>query len=121
AIQNTLPHYMSKGYIPCVGGAILETRNSNIDYWGQYFQLMDEVWYPHHPLKLYNKEREIPCPIDIDKKAENNLSIDECDGTFKFYWIGELSKRKNLMGLIKAYYYEFSGSEPVSLIIKCHE
>lgn len=122
-IQNILPHLMSKGNFKCIGGAILESEDVKYNYWDSHLNMMDEVWYPHHPLGLYNQEREIPTPLDIDKytKKYPKLNITELNGTYKFYWIGELSKRKNLSGLIKAYYTAFSSSDPVSLVIKAHK
>jgi glycosyltransferase involved in cell wall biosynthesis len=122
-IQNILPHFMSKGHVKCIGGAILENLDVKKNVWGSHLSLMDEVWYPHNKLNLFKKEQEIPTAIELDKfqKELPSLRISEVDGTYKFYWIGEYSNRKNLEGLIKAYFMAFSHSDPVSLIIKVHK
>lgn len=121
-IQNTLPHFFAKCSLPCIGGAILENTDVEQNIWYDYFRLLDEVWYPHYKLNLFKKEREIPTALNLDKykTKRDGLKIASVDGTYKFYWIGELSKRKNLSGLIKAYFHEFSSSDPVSLILKVH-
>lgn len=120
-IQNILPHLMSKGNIRTIGTAILESEDVKYNYWHQHLQMLDEVIYPHHPLELFNKEISIPTGIDLDKtKNIPKMNIEEINGTYKFYWIGELSKRKNLSGLIKSYFEAFSYSDPVSLVIKAH-
>lgn len=122
-IQNILPHLMSKGNFPCIGGAILESSDTKFNYWDSHLGMMDYIWYPHYPLGIYQNEVEICTPLDIDKytKKYPKFNTPSIDGTFKFYWIGEISKRKNLMGLIKSYYQAFSYSDPVSLIIKAHK
>lgn len=120
-VQNILPHFMSKGRIRSIGTAILESEDVQYNYWYQHLNMLDQVIYPHFPLKLFKNELSIPTAINLDKY--NNipkLNIEEANGTFKFYWIGELSKRKNLFGLVKSYYQAFSYSDPVSLIIKAH-
>jgi len=119
-VQNILPHFMSKGNVKSVGTAILESKDVKYNYWNQHLQMLDQVIYPHNTLGLFDNEVSIPTAINLNKKNVPGLNIEEANGTFKFYWIGELSKRKNLSGLIKAYYNTFNCSEPVSLIIKAH-
>lgn len=41
-------------------------------------------------------------------------------GRFLFYTVGELVKRKNLSGLLRAFFAEFRGGEPVGLVVKTH-
>lgn len=119
-VQNILPHFMSKGPVKSVGTAILETKDVKYNYWYEHLDMLDQVIYPHNNLNLFKNEVEIPTAIDLNKPKIPKLNIEEANGTYKFYWIGELSKRKNLFGLIKAYYQTFNYSEPVSLIIKAH-
>lgn len=122
-IQNVLPNHMVKSSQYCIGGAILESKDIEQNHWYQHLDFMDEVWYPHYTLNKFNKEREIPTALDLDKytKQYDKLSHKDLEGTYKFYWIGEISKRKNLFGIIKAYFNAFNYSDPVSLIIKCHK
>jgi glycosyltransferase involved in cell wall biosynthesis len=120
-IQNILPHLISKGRIKTVGTAILESADVKYNYWHQHLQMLDQVIYPHYPLGIFDNEIEIPTAIDISPtKNIPRMEIDEINGTYKFYWIGELTKRKNLSGLIKSYLNAFCYSDPVSLIIKAH-
>lgn len=121
-IQNVLPHYMCKGHVKTIGGAILENLYVKKNIWGSFLDLMDEVWYPHHTLDIFKNEVEVPTALNLDeyKKDYPNISFNGIDHTFKFYWIGETSKRKNLSGLIRTYCTNFSVFDPVSLIIKCH-
>lgn len=120
-IQNVLPHLMSKGNFKSVGTAILESADVKYNYWHQHLQMLDQVIYPHYPLGIFDNEIEIPTAVDTDiLKNIPKMEIDEINGTYKFYWIGELTKRKNLSGLIKSYLGAFCHSDPVSLVIKAH-
>lgn len=125
-IQHVLPHHMSynSNLGKNVGICLNETLDCDSNYWQPHLDMMDEVWYPY---KLYggisNKQRTIPNPVDTDIYARTypKMNIIEANGTYKFYWIGEASKRKNLSALLMAYLSTFTHSDPVSLVIKVHK
>ncbi len=66
----------------------------------------------------------IPHACDINKYFKEyggeNSYIKELKNlpSFKFYTIGEFTKRKNLGALVKAFHLEFEPAEPVDLVIK---
>jgi glycosyltransferase involved in cell wall biosynthesis len=64
----------------------------------------------------------VPVPCDPGKYAQRYepISIPQLHDRFVFYTIGEVTRRKNLADLLKAYYLEFHKSEPVALVIKAN-
>lgn len=122
-IQHVLPHHMSYNgnFKKNIGICLNETKDTELTYWQAHLDMMDEVWYPYST--YFGNNYTIPHPVDIDVYARNypGMNIKEADGTYKFYWIGEASKRKNLSALLMAYFTAFSPSDPVSLIIKVHK
>lgn len=71
------------------------------------------------------KTRVVTCPIptNINRYAQSYSGIRKFDkykqdGRFVFYTIGELNKRKNLSGLLRAFFAEFGAHEPVALVVK---
>lgn len=66
----------------------------------------------------------VPIPCDIDKYTRGyRVPIEAADlkshGFFVFYTVCELTRRKNIEGLLRAFYGEFRPDEPVRLLIKC--
>ena len=51
---------------------------------------------------------------DVQKTA----MVGDLESTFNFCFVGELSKRKNISALLKAFYLEFHPTEPVNLLLK---
>ena len=64
--------------------------------------------------------RVIPCACDARRfeKTRSPLVIPEARNRCVFYTIGELSRRKNVVGLLRAYYAAFRKGEDVVLVLK---
>ncbi len=64
----------------------------------------------------------VPVPADLSRYLRSYTAPKGCDffheGLFLFYTVGELVKRKNLSGLLRAYFAEFRPDEPVGLVVK---
>lgn len=130
-IQHVLPHYFcaSSKFKKNIGLFVTETSTIKYNQWSVYIQQMDELWIPNNYMKASlikdnlfdcNKIKVIPHASNINKFTFNHPSpkIREIEGTFKFYFIGEFNRRKNLVALLEAFHTGFDYSEPVSLIIK---
>lgn len=127
-IQHALPHMFEyKGGVKNIGYFDWETTNFNRSTWTQSLNLMDEIWVPSiqnkyaciHS-KIKKRIRIIPHSCDINKynKTIEPLNIPQFKDKCIFYFIGEMTRRKNLSGLIRSYYSAFSGKDNVGLIIK---
>lgn len=120
-VQNILPHYMDyKGGIKNVGLPMIETDTVRFTGWYEKLSLMDEVWHPC-PLKdkVNENTKTIPIPVNKSKYEKRYIfDIPELKDSYKFYFIGESVRRKNINALLKAYYTHFSNEDNVSLIIK---
>lgn len=128
-IQHILPHLMefNGNFKKCIGYFYGETANTQFSSWPTKLNLMDEVWCPNKEQAWQTRESGVECPISVvpyacnlDKYLQSYepLHVPQADGTFKFYFIGENIRRKNIPAMIKAFHIEFLPSEPVSLIIK---
>lgn len=102
--------------------------SDTIEYnpWRFYLEFMDELWCPNSEMKenitpFFDKQINV-IPIGCDsakfEKKYPELKINELGGTFKFYFINEFNRRKNLAAVLEAFHTEFDYSEAVSLIIK---
>lgn len=96
--------------------------------WSRRINLFDEVWVPNVKDKEVLPSDGIDKPIFIvghpdEIKINNNVKLnnDELESTFTFYFIGEMSRRKNLTTLLKAFHLEFRRNEPVSLLLKINK
>jgi len=129
-IQHVLPHHYVKsdGFKKTI--AIMETETLNIKHLNWYYLLstMDEVWVPNQTSVEALKDLDIPVSLvhhthDLSayKKPSNGISIQECENTFKFYYIGDFNDRKNLESLITCFHAEFEEYEDVSLILKVNK
>lgn len=129
-IQLLLPHHMEYGaFKKCIGMFYNETYSYQYSSWPQSLNLMDEIWVPYFnfaheisgvrkPIKIINHPVNMSVyqteeSVDMPKEFRDGI-----DGTFSFYFIGELNKRKNLPGLLRAFHSEFGTHENVSLVIK---
>lgn len=97
--------------------------------WASRASLMDLLIVPCERMKeilLHSGVRVpievLPIPLDLERYNptpaawEDIVSIKR--GRFLFYTIGELVRRKNLAGLLRAFHAEFRPWEPVGLVIK---
>ena len=97
--------------------------------WTSRLNLMDEVWVCNSQMKqacirsgvTANLEIVLP-PADTEKYQRTYPKLpglaQQLSGDFAFYFIGDLNKRKNLSGVLKAFHAEFDSNEPVQLVVK---
>ena len=132
-IQNTLPHLMeySGAFSKNIGLYFTETDNYKQSSWPSRLNLMDELWVCNEQMvdaarasgvTTAIKVAHVPCDIsqyeqsDVGINSFGELSTDR----FRFYFIGEIIRRKNIVALLKAFHLEFGVSEPVDLVIKAN-
>ncbi len=128
-IQHSLPeHFVKHADIPCIGTFFYECNHFKGSNWQSHLNLMDRVWC-FTPEQV---EASIKSGVDSDKVVEINQPFDftiykqkypkldfgGLDHRYKFYYIGEISQRKNVAGVIQAYLTEFTARDNVCLIIK---
>lgn len=129
-IQHVLPHHYVKsdGFKKTI--AIMETETLNIEHLNWYYLLstMDEVWVPNKTSMEALKGLDVPVSLvhhthDVVtfKKQYKQISIAECQDSFKFYYIGDFNDRKNLESVITCFHSEFEEYENVSLILKLNK
>ena len=127
-IQHLLPHYMQYDghFKKNIGLFVLESHNIKYTPWPSYLNLMDELWVPCQYM-IDNKDNNgikvpmelVPHAFDLTKYKEYSpLDIPELTGNYVFYYIGELTRRKNLEALITAFQIAFRSNKAVALILK---
>ena len=124
-----LPHHFSwDSRFLNVGYYFTESRDYSYSDWVSYANLMDLLIVPNsyaHEAALTSgvkkTVRTCPVPMDMDLYSDREpleqirqFSYDD----YLFYFIGDASTRKDLTGLLKAFYTEFTRNEPVNLVIK---
>jgi hypothetical protein len=128
-IQNVLPPSMT--YVSGaknIGYTFFETTGFRGSNWQHYLNLMDEVWVTCPENAEAAKASGVTKPIRIIKMYQNldlyakeypvfNLGI---QNRFAFYFIGDYSAKKNVDGLLKAYYRNFTIYDNVVLILKTY-
>jgi len=129
-IQHCLPHtFQYKHGIKNIGFFDWETTNFNKSNWTQCLNMMDEIWVPciqNRYACIHSGVTKpifvIPHPFNKKRLTSNNeckkIYIENENKTTIFYTIGEMSKRKNIEGLIRAYYYAFTKRDNVILFLK---
>lgn len=131
-IQNILPHLMDyQGQFDLnIGLYFSETDSLRYSSWNDRLNQMDMVWGCNEQMRRAAREsfvdvpfEVIPIPADIERYSRSweplaALRPLKEEGNFVFYTIGEMVRRKNLAGLLKAFHTEFDPQEPVSLVIK---
>lgn len=133
-IQNVLPMFMeySGHFQKNIGLYFTETDSIKSSSWPAKLNLMDELWVCNEQMvdaarvSGINKPiRVFPIPCDTQRYEASEYSQTNSIGElsadrFRFYFIGEVKRRKNLVALLKAFHLEFGVSEPVDLIIKAN-
>jgi len=129
-IQYCLPQQWERyGTMKHVGYMEVESADISRSRMADYLNMVDEIWVPNidgvcaveqvfkGPVKY------VPHAIDLSiyEKSYEKTKIPEISGTFTFLCVSENVPRKNLEGLIRAFWIEFDPTEPVSLIIKTDE
>ena len=130
-ILHTLPHHYeyNGNFKKNIGLFVSETDSFRYTRWPERLRLMDEIWVTNQAQRQATVNsvgvshlNVVPHACDVTRfqRSHNPLATlkDQLDGNFTFYTVGELTRRKNLPALIKAFHLEFHPSEPVSLIIK---
>ena len=127
-IQYCLPHtFEYRGGVKNIGMFTWETTHFRRSSWASSCNLMDEIWVPSRQAKaacvnsgVNVPVRLIPQACDITKFARPlpPLSHPMLSGKTVFYTIGEHVRRKNIVGLLRAYYATFSSRDDVALLIK---
>ncbi len=127
-IQNVLPHHLDYNgrFKKNIAYCVYETTGAKLSGWAAKINTMDELWVPSSysatcfttmgvtiPIKV------VPYAFDMSKYTpREKIEHTELDGNFVFYTIGDLTKRKDFLSLVKAFHLEFSPNEPVKLLIK---
>lgn len=127
-IQNVLPHHMEYdgNFEKNIGIYFTETSHFKNSGWPQKLNSMDELWVPNFQMifsardsDVSTRMRIIHVPAHIDKYKRQYEKIDlGTSGSFVFYFVGEVTRRKNPVALLKAFHLEFTTDEPVELVIK---
>jgi glycosyltransferase involved in cell wall biosynthesis len=127
-IEHNLPStFEKKNNIKTIGVFHYETTHLSNPLWIEHINKLDEIWVEcvQQKYACINSGVVIPIkilPYSVDlKKYENKLNPldttilkDKC----VYYSISENTRRKNLAGLIRAYYTAFTKKEGVILVIK---
>lgn len=129
-IQHLLPHlYEYAGGVKNIGLFAWETSHFRGSTWAEKLNTLDEAWVINRKQFYASVQSGVNVPIrvvphatDIRRFERNYPPLEELQaklaGAFTFYTIGELVRRKNLAGLLKAFHLEFDPNEPVALVIK---
>lgn len=130
-IQKTLPHcfFYDGRYKKNIGLTVLETNQLSNSECISNMNRMDEIWVPSNQEQkcliksgVHKAVKVVSQPLDtvfIKQYSNHKLEFNNIiDKTFKFYFIGEYTERKNIEDLIVAFSLAFDIDMPVSLILK---
>lgn len=125
SIQHVLPEMMIQDKrIPInIGMYYSETKWRSFHPWKYHLNKMDHIFLPNSQMLENHTDDKHKCTVvNVPMMEAESYTTKEIDidivKDYKFYWIGDLTRRKNLSGLLAAYYSTFSYSDNVSLIIK---
>lgn len=126
-VQQVLPHMMEYNgkFKKNIGLFFSEMSNFNSGIWSEKLNMMDEIWCPSNSCINCCANSRVTSPSlkliyhphDISKYAMSYEKFSFGNG-FKFYFIGEFNRRKNISALIKAFNIAFDKSDDVELILK---
>lgn len=127
-VQHVLPHQFEyKSGVKNIGMMCWETTHFKRSNWSHCCNMMDEIWVPSIQSAQAVKDscvtvptRIFPCACDtarFDKKP-SPLEISQLDGKCVFYTIGEMTRRKNLIAIFRAFFSAFSLRDDVALVVK---
>ncbi len=127
-IQHVLPHHMDYNRrVHNIGLYATETSDFKYSGWPIRINQMDEAWVINRQQVGASERSGVTIPIkvvphacDVSKfdKEWEPLDIPYTKDNFLFYFLGDFTKRKNLLALLMAFHAEFGRHEPVSLLIK---
>lgn len=127
-IQHVLPHlYSYRAGMHNIGYCALETLDLKASGWHNYMAIMDEIWVPNKA--SFNSCigagikncKIIPHCINYDEIVGHKKTVEmkELRNTFNFFFIGEMTERKNIESLLEAYYNAFDPNiDNVNLFLK---
>lgn len=128
--QHILPHMFEyKSGVKNIGFIAWETTNFKRSSWSSACGLMDEMWVPNIQTATAIKNSDVDVPVKIlpcacDIKRFDNLpkplNIPQLKNKCVFYTIGEMSRRKNVVAILRAFYAAFSSRDDVVLVIKAN-
>ncbi len=124
-----LPHNYRRPHCKSVSFLFIETNNFSNSPWPRQLNCTsDLVLVPNDDamISCINSGIMVPvkkCYVPTDlSRYEDTTIIPELkaavDNDFIFYTVGELTPRKGLHHLLRAFHLEFTPNEPVSLVIK---
>lgn len=121
-IQNVLPnHYSYTSTMRNIAQFFAETTSFRNVGWSYRIGMMDEVWVPNRELATH-LSKEVNIPIHVIPLATNVAKYDVrlCDKfqQFTFYSVIDITERKNLGAILKAFHAEFRPEEDVHLVLK---
>ncbi len=127
-ITFSLPHFFCyTNKAKNIGMFSYETNHFKSASWNRKLNYMDEVWVINNQMVDACKNsgvnrpiKVIPHTVDVTKFQRSYKELELPTSDFIFYFIGEVTKRKNLTGLLQAFHTEFNPREPVSLLLKCN-
>ncbi len=131
-VQHILPHFMDYcGRFDLNAGLYFsETSSIRHSSWNDRLNLMDLAIGCNAQMEaaaldsfVTTPYAVIPIPSDTERYARSWEPLERLrplkdEGNFVFYTVGEMVRRKNLQGLLKAFHTEFAPEEPVQLVIK---
>ena len=131
-IQHVLPHQIDyRGeFEKNISLYVAETDTCKNSAWPDRINLMDEAWVPNTHLatdfatnsNIATNHFVIPhsCNTSLYQKKYEPIQIPYLKDKFVFYYIGEITRRKNIGALLKAFHLEFGKNENVAMLIKGH-
>lgn len=127
-IQHSLPHtFEYKRGVKNIGVFSWETTHFRNSTWTEHCNLMDEIWTSSIIAKqaiinsgVTKPVRIIPIPCNIDKYSNTSspMLLPGKQNQTVFYTIGEYTRRKNIVGIIRSYFHAFTSDDNVVLVIK---
>ena len=132
-IQNLLPYHMEYNgrFEKNIGLYFTETDSIKRSGWVEKINLMDEAWVANSQSAEISRTsgvgvpiKTFPVPIDTSlyEKEYDDLydQLPQLKDSFVFYFVGEVTRRKNLVALLKAFHLEFHPYEDVHLLVKAN-
>lgn len=127
-IQHILPHLFEyKAGVKNIGFFAWETSHFRRSNWSYCCNLMDEIWVPSLQNAQAVLDSNVNVPVKILPHACDTTRFDNqpdpfdipvLQGKCVFYVIGEMTRRKNIVAILRAFYSAFSLREDVALVIK---
>lgn len=128
-ILNTLPSfYERQGSSKFIAYYVCETNNFKASGWTPKINIMDHAITSCYHNKKASQDSGVQIPISVVRHAIDVNKFDreypihpirlQNKDSFIFYTISELTHRKNVSAILRAFHTEFGSNENVSLYIK---